>query len=175
VERDASYVGSSSLAEAVAAFGFMLVALGVAHRRNVKVPLALAAFATASFWMTGRATVGNPLLSSTVLFVTKGLAASELLSATGVEDAQPDEEGARRAHAESVAGAQVKERPEGEHPQRRCVSTRVTSARGVVRETSAVTAGLTSAIAPSVTRNSQGSLRSSPARAIASRSGFSAA
>jgi glycerol uptake facilitator-like aquaporin len=82
-ERDASYVGSSSLAEAVAAFGFMLVALGVAHRRNVKVPLALAAFAIASFWMTGRATVGNPLLSSTVLFVTKGLAASELLSATG--------------------------------------------------------------------------------------------
>ena len=83
VDRDASYVGSSSLAEAVAAFGFMLVALGVAHRRNVKVPVALAAFATASFWMTGRATVGNPLLSSTVLFVTKGLAASELLSATG--------------------------------------------------------------------------------------------
>jgi len=83
VERDASYVGSSSLAEAVAAFGFMLVALGVAHRRNVKVPLALAAFATASFWMTGRATVGNPLLSSTVLFVTKGLVAPELLSATG--------------------------------------------------------------------------------------------
>jgi glycerol uptake facilitator-like aquaporin len=83
VDRDTSYVGTTSLAEAVAAFGFMLVALGVAHRRNVKVPVALAAFATASFWMTGRATVGNPLLSSTVLFVTKGLAASELLSATG--------------------------------------------------------------------------------------------
>jgi glycerol uptake facilitator-like aquaporin len=77
------YPGSPLLAEAVAAFGFMLVALGVAHRRNVKVPLALGAFATASFWMTGRATVGNPLLSSTVLLVTKGSSAFEVLSGCG--------------------------------------------------------------------------------------------
>jgi glycerol uptake facilitator-like aquaporin len=83
VVRDTPYAASSSMAEAVAAFGFMLVALGVAHRRDVKVPLALAAFATASFWMTGRATLGNPLLSWNVLLATKGLAAAELFSATG--------------------------------------------------------------------------------------------
>lgn len=81
--RDGTDVGSPLLAEGVAAFGFMLVALGVAHRRNVKVPLALGAFATASFWMTGRATVGNPLVSTTVVLVTTGLAARELLSAVG--------------------------------------------------------------------------------------------
>ena len=68
------------LAEGVAAFGFMIVALGVAHRRSVTVPLALGAFATAGFWMTGRATLGNPLLSTTVLFATKGLVAREVLS-----------------------------------------------------------------------------------------------
>jgi glycerol uptake facilitator-like aquaporin len=83
VVRDAAYAGSSSLAQGVAAFGFMLVALGIAHRRDVKVPLALGAFATASFWMTGYATVGNPLLSSAVLLVAKGLIASELFSAMG--------------------------------------------------------------------------------------------
>jgi len=81
VAGDATYEGSAALAEAVAAFGFVLVALGVAHRRNVKVPVALGAFATASFWMTGHATVGNPLLSSTVLFVTKGAVAAKLVSA----------------------------------------------------------------------------------------------
>jgi glycerol uptake facilitator-like aquaporin len=83
VAGDATYAGSAALAEAVAAFGFVLVALGVAHLRNVKVPVALGTFATASFWMTGRATMGNPLLSSTILFVTKGPAAPKLFSVAG--------------------------------------------------------------------------------------------
>ena len=61
--RDATYVAVHPFAEAVAAFGFILIALGVAYRRDVRVPMALGAYATASFWMTGRATVGNPLLS----------------------------------------------------------------------------------------------------------------
>ncbi len=80
---DAGYAGSSSLTEAVSAFGLVLVALGTAHRRDVSVPVALGAFATASFWMTGRATIGNPLLSSTVLLVTRGVAAHEMLNAAG--------------------------------------------------------------------------------------------
>ena len=81
--RDWTAVGSPLLAEGVAAFGFMLVALGVAHRRNAKVPVALGAFATASFWMTGRATVGNPLLSTTIELATTGLAPRELFSTAG--------------------------------------------------------------------------------------------
>ena len=84
VAGDVPYEGSAALAEAVAAFGFVLVALGVAHRRNVRVPVALGAFATASFWMTGHATVGNPLLSSTVVFVANDPAASKLFSSAGV-------------------------------------------------------------------------------------------
>jgi glycerol uptake facilitator-like aquaporin len=67
-----SHVAPNLLAEAVASFAFVLVALGVAHRRDVIVPIALGAFATASFWMTGRATVGNPLLSFSVLLVAGG-------------------------------------------------------------------------------------------------------
>jgi hypothetical protein len=67
----------------VAAFGFVLVALGVALRRNVKVSVALGAFATASFWMTGRTTVGNPLLSVTAVLVTTGGSAAELFSLAG--------------------------------------------------------------------------------------------
>jgi glycerol uptake facilitator-like aquaporin len=67
--RDGQYAGAHPLAEAVVAFGFMVVALGIAHRRDVHVPLALGAFAMASFWMTDRATVGNPLLSLAVLMV----------------------------------------------------------------------------------------------------------
>ncbi len=59
---DATVAGARGLGEAMASFGFVLVALGVAQRRDVKVPLALGAFATASFWTTGHATVGNPLL-----------------------------------------------------------------------------------------------------------------
>ena len=57
---------ANPVADGVAAFGFLLIALGVAHRRDAVVPLAVGAFATASFWMTGRATVGNPLLGLTV-------------------------------------------------------------------------------------------------------------
>jgi hypothetical protein len=67
----------------VAAFGFVLVALGVALRRNVKVSVALGAFATASFWMTGRTTVGNPLLSVTAVLVTTGGSAAEIFSLAG--------------------------------------------------------------------------------------------
>ena len=67
--RDHMYVALHPLAEAVAAFGFILIALGVAHRRDARVPVALGAYATASLWMTGRATVGNPLLSVAVLMV----------------------------------------------------------------------------------------------------------
>ena len=80
VAGDVGYPSSSVWAESVAAFGFVLVALGVALRRNVKVPVALGAFATASFWMTGRATVGNPLLSATVELVSTDRSAAELLS-----------------------------------------------------------------------------------------------
>lgn len=50
-------------ADGVSAFGFVLVALGVAERRDARVPIALGALAAASYWMTGRATLGNPLLS----------------------------------------------------------------------------------------------------------------
>jgi glycerol uptake facilitator-like aquaporin len=75
---------SNHLAEAVAAFGFVLVALGVAQRRDATVPLAVGAFATASFWMTGRSTVGNPLIAVLVLLVTaKG--AREILTTLGAE------------------------------------------------------------------------------------------
>jgi glycerol uptake facilitator-like aquaporin len=87
VAGDVTYAGSAGLAEAVAAFGFVLVALAVAHRRNVRVPVALGAFATASFWMTGHATVGNPLLSSTLGFVTNGRNAAKLLSSASVVSA----------------------------------------------------------------------------------------
>lgn len=75
--------GASGVAEAVASFGFVLVALGVSQRRNVKVPLALGAFATASFWMTGGAAVGNPLLVLSVLLVTGEQGAWPFLTALG--------------------------------------------------------------------------------------------
>ncbi|WP_437718068.1 aquaporin [Sorangium sp. So ce448] len=68
---NATVAGTHGLGEAMASLGFVLVALGVAQRRDIKVPLALGAFATASFWMTGHATVGNPLLVLSV-FVVRG-------------------------------------------------------------------------------------------------------
>ncbi|MBK7581604.1 MAG: hypothetical protein IPI67_15520 [Myxococcales bacterium] len=68
---DTAIAGARGVAEAVASFGFVLVALGVAQRRDIKVPLALGSFATASFWMTGHATVGNPLLVLS-FFVVRG-------------------------------------------------------------------------------------------------------
>ena len=74
---------SPILAEGLAAFGFILVALGVAPRRNAKVPLALGAFATASVWMTGRATVGNPLLAASVLLVSQDYSPSRALFLAG--------------------------------------------------------------------------------------------
>lgn len=54
--------GGRPLADAVSAFGFLLVGLGVAPRRDLRVPFAHGAFAMASFWMTGRSTLGNPLV-----------------------------------------------------------------------------------------------------------------
>jgi glycerol uptake facilitator-like aquaporin len=51
-----------ALADGLTAFVFLLVALGVAHRRTVVVPIALGCIVTASFWMTGRAMAGNPIL-----------------------------------------------------------------------------------------------------------------
>jgi glycerol uptake facilitator-like aquaporin len=84
VARAGAVIGSPALAEGVTAFGFMLVALGVAHRRDAKVPLALGAFATASFWMTGRATIGNPLIATAVVLVTTR-GAWETLTALGAE------------------------------------------------------------------------------------------
>jgi glycerol uptake facilitator-like aquaporin len=48
------------LREAVAAFGAVLIALGVAHYRDVRVPLAVGAYAAASVWLTNASTVGNP-------------------------------------------------------------------------------------------------------------------
>jgi glycerol uptake facilitator-like aquaporin len=68
---DTTVAGARGVAEAIASFGFVLVALGVAQRRDIKVPLALGSFATASFWMTGHATVGNPILVLPV-FVVRG-------------------------------------------------------------------------------------------------------
>ena len=47
--------------EVVAAFGFVLVALGVAHRQDVRVPLAVGAYASACFWFTNAGASGNPL------------------------------------------------------------------------------------------------------------------
>ncbi len=47
--------------EGVAAFGFVLVALGVAHRQDVRVPLAVGAYASACFWFTNAGASGNPL------------------------------------------------------------------------------------------------------------------
>ena len=66
---DPAYVATTPWADAVASFGFVLVSLGVAHRRDARVPAALGAFAIAGFWMTGRATIGNPILAVTVLGV----------------------------------------------------------------------------------------------------------
>lgn len=80
---DAAVAGARGVAEAVASFGFVLVALGVAQRRDVKVPLALGSFATASFWMTGHATVGNPLLVLSVVVVRGEHETSDLLLALG--------------------------------------------------------------------------------------------
>lgn len=79
--RRSSYVPVTPLADAVAAFGFMLIAVGVAYHRDARVPIALGAFATASFWMTGRATVGNPLLSVAVLVLadSNGVSAGAVL------------------------------------------------------------------------------------------------
>ncbi|WP_437909492.1 hypothetical protein WME95_17365 [Sorangium sp. So ce327] len=80
---NATVAGARGLGEAMASFGFVLVALGVAQRRDVKVPLALDAFATASFWMTGHATVGNPLLVLSVFVVRGEHDTGGLLSALG--------------------------------------------------------------------------------------------
>lgn len=78
-----AYVTTTPWADAIASFGFVLVALGVAHRRDASVPAALGAFAIASFWMTGRATVGNPVLSVTVLCVaTARVVPDEMLTAS---------------------------------------------------------------------------------------------
>jgi hypothetical protein len=80
-----SYRRVHPLAEGVASFGFTVVALGVAHQRSVRVPVALGAFATASFWMTGRATLGNPLLSFALLCLTtpQDVTGSSLAEGTG--------------------------------------------------------------------------------------------
>ena len=80
---DAAVAGVRGVAEAVASFGFVLVALGVAQRRDIKVPFALGSFATASFWMTGHATVGNPLLVLSVYLVRGEHDAGGLLIALG--------------------------------------------------------------------------------------------
>lgn len=81
--RDRSYVGSAPWAEAISSFGFILVALATAHRRDTRGLAAIGAFAVASFWMTGRATVGNPVLSVAVLCVAGTPAVSgEILTAT---------------------------------------------------------------------------------------------
>lgn len=80
---DTAVAGARGVAEAVASFGFVLVALGVAQRRDIKVPLAFGSFATASFWMTGHATAGNPLLVLAVFVVRGEHDAGGLLIALG--------------------------------------------------------------------------------------------
>lgn len=50
------YSPENAFAVGVAAFGTITIAVSVARFRNVRVPIALGAFTTASFWMTGRAT-----------------------------------------------------------------------------------------------------------------------
>jgi glycerol uptake facilitator-like aquaporin len=80
---DLPVAGATGVAEAVVSFGFVLVALGVSQRRDIKVPLAIGAFATASFWMTGRATVGNPLLALSALLVSEEQGPWPFLTALG--------------------------------------------------------------------------------------------
>lgn len=67
------YAPVHMLAEGLAAFAMLLVALAVAHRQDAYVPLALGGMASASVWMTGRGTLGNPVLSVPVLILATGM------------------------------------------------------------------------------------------------------
>jgi hypothetical protein len=51
----------------------VLAALAVAHRQDGSVPLALGAMASATVWMTGRGTLGNPVISIPVLMLATGM------------------------------------------------------------------------------------------------------
>lgn len=74
------YVPVHTVAEGVESFAMLLVGLGVAHRRNARVPLALGAMASASVWMTGRGTLGNPVISVSVLILaTKAFRPDDIL------------------------------------------------------------------------------------------------
>jgi glycerol uptake facilitator-like aquaporin len=80
------YMPIHMLAECMASFGMLLVALAVAHRQDATVPLALGTFATASLWMTGRATLGNPVVSITVLILSTGwIPAADVLRVLGAQ------------------------------------------------------------------------------------------
>lgn len=68
------YVPVHMLAEGVASFVMLFAALAVAHRQDAYVPLALGAMASASFWMTGRGTLGNPVIAIPVLMLATGRA-----------------------------------------------------------------------------------------------------
>jgi hypothetical protein len=54
--------GATPLREGVASFLFVLVALGVAHARDARVPVALGACGAASLLATGAASGGNPFI-----------------------------------------------------------------------------------------------------------------
>ncbi len=67
------YAPVHMLAEGLASFAMLLVALAVANRQDVYVPLALGGMASASVWMTGRGTLGNPVISIPVLILATGM------------------------------------------------------------------------------------------------------
>jgi glycerol uptake facilitator-like aquaporin len=70
---DSDYIAVHLLAEGVASFAMLLVALAVAHRQDAYVPLALGGMASASVWMTGRGTLGNPVISVPVIMLATGM------------------------------------------------------------------------------------------------------
>jgi glycerol uptake facilitator-like aquaporin len=73
-----------ALADGLTAFAFLLVALGVAHRRTVVAPIALGCIVTASFWMTGRTMAGNPILVLALAFAGAHDVAPALASAAAM-------------------------------------------------------------------------------------------
>ena len=80
------YVPVHMLAEGLASFVMLLVALGVAHRQDAYVPLALGGMASASVWMTGRGTLGNPVISVPVLILATGMPhPADVLSIVGAQ------------------------------------------------------------------------------------------
>lgn len=80
------YVPVHMLAEGVTSFGMLLVALAVAHRQDTSVPLALGGMASASIWIAGRGTLGNPVISVPVLILaTRAFRPADVLRILGAQ------------------------------------------------------------------------------------------